>query len=207
MNRNWLFGACVFALAGFGLVIAQPGQFGGRQGRPGGPGGIGPASQPAGGPQMRPRSPGDFGPPPCHPPRGNHLVKLLDADGDHMLSPEEIAAASEVLLTLDANEDGALSMEELRPVPSAPPTPEDGDAPPAPPEGHPLINRLDTDDSGTVSQEEFLAPAMQAFDDIDTDDNQEIDEAEAEAARPPRPPHHGGPGHGPCPAPLPDDGI
>ncbi|MBM4088689.1 MAG: hypothetical protein FJ276_04565, partial [Planctomycetes bacterium] len=47
-------------------------------------------------------------------PRFNPLIRLFDADGDGVLSAEEIAGASKKLLEFDAGGDGRLTSEELR---------------------------------------------------------------------------------------------
>jgi hypothetical protein len=79
-----------------------------RGGGPGAEGRGGPGGR--GGPQGRP---GEFGPPP-HP-----VMTALDADGDRSLSADEIANAPRALKSLDANSDGKLTPDELRP-PGAP---------------------------------------------------------------------------------------
>jgi Ca2+-binding EF-hand superfamily protein len=52
--------------------------------------------------------------------RGNFgrrpLIAALDTNHDATISTQELAAASTSLLTLDANRDGQLSLEELRPT-------------------------------------------------------------------------------------------
>lgn len=66
----------------------------------------------------------EIGPPPQdgpRPPHGPHhpphdpLRRALDADGDHVISSEEIANAASALKTLDKNGDGKLDREEMRP--------------------------------------------------------------------------------------------
>lgn len=60
--------------------------------------------------------------PPDGPPRGDGpgpggppLVRALDTDRDGEISAEEIAKASESLKSLDKNDDGKLTEDELRP--------------------------------------------------------------------------------------------
>ncbi len=45
------------------------------------------------------------------------VMLALDADGDRALSPTEIANAASSLKALDANSDGKLTPDELRPLP------------------------------------------------------------------------------------------
>jgi hypothetical protein len=79
------------------------------------------------------------GPPPHdgpRPPHGPHhpphdpLRRALDADGDHVISSEEIANAASALKSLDRNGDGKLDREEMRP-----PMPPGMQRRPGPPEG------------------------------------------------------------------------
>lgn len=79
-------------IAIYAAVAQPPGAGPGPNGGPGGPGG-----------------PDGFRPPP-HP-----LEQALDTDGDHQLSAKEIENAAAALKTLDKNEDGKLSEDELRP--------------------------------------------------------------------------------------------
>jgi len=80
-----------------------------------------PRGEEAGGPG----GPGHRPPPP--------VIAVLDANHDGVIDATEIANASKALLTLDKNDDGQLTREELRP-----PRPE-GDAG-GPPEGGPGPN-------------------------------------------------------------------
>jgi hypothetical protein len=68
-----------------------------------------------------PHGPGGHG----GPARGGHgisIVRALDADKNHELSSTELANAAASIRTLDANTDGVVSNEELRPMrhPGAP---------------------------------------------------------------------------------------
>ena len=69
----------------------------------------------------------DWAPPP--PPPGflppHPLERALDQDRDGEISVEEIAGAATSLASLDRNEDGKLSRDELRPAP--PPRPREWD--------------------------------------------------------------------------------
>ena len=72
--------------------------------------------------ELRPPRPADAPEPPQgeQPPEGAKrpvppLIKALDADLDGIISAAEIANAAAALKTLDKNNDGQLTMEELRP--------------------------------------------------------------------------------------------
>lgn len=70
------------------------------------------------GPERPGRADGDRDGRPLPPP--GPLMAALDADRDGQLSAEEIDNASEALLALDKNDDGALSRDELPPPPPRP---------------------------------------------------------------------------------------
>jgi hypothetical protein len=70
-------------------------------------------------------------PPPPLPP----LVKVLDANGDGIIDPSEIANASAALLKLDKNGDGKLTPDEY--LPPRPPRPGGALAGGPPPDGPP----------------------------------------------------------------------
>ena len=108
---------------------------------PGGPQGGGPNAggnakpanqpfpgQPPGGPQ------GGNGQPQRPPPP---LVVALDADGDGVISADEIANAATALLTLDKNGDGQLGPAEYMGHPPHPPQGGNGPKPPGGPGGPP----------------------------------------------------------------------
>ncbi|MFH2007237.1 MAG: class I SAM-dependent methyltransferase [bacterium] len=48
-------------------------------------------------------------------PRGRHLIRLLDANRDGVISKDEIDGAPKVLRTLDRNGDGRLTSDEVHP--------------------------------------------------------------------------------------------
>lgn len=60
---------------------------------------------------MHQRGPG--GPPDGHPP--HPLMDALDSNNDGVLSTQEIDAATQALRSLDRNQDGELSFDELAP--------------------------------------------------------------------------------------------
>lgn len=98
---------------------------------------------------------------PPGPPPPNPVLVVLDADRDRTLSADEIAGATEALLTLDANGDGELTPNELRPPP--PPPPGEGD----------IVERLmrhDRNADGLLAPIELLPPhAAHLFIEADTD--------------------------------------
>jgi hypothetical protein len=132
-------------------------------------------AQDEGGPRQRgPHGPGPGG-------RGNPIVAVLDVNKDGVIDAGELANAGTALLKKDANGDGQLTMEELRPTPpegagedrgprpGRPPgagegqrpegrgvRPErEGQRPPAPP----VIAVLDADKDGVLSQGELTGAA------------------------------------------------
>ena len=105
MNRRWSVVTAAFSLCSCVCACAQPpenpgpGNPGaGRPGRGGGPGQPGQPGQPGRLGQQGPGQPGPGG-----ERRPNPIMMALDADGDHVISPDEIKAAATALLTLDKN--------------------------------------------------------------------------------------------------------
>src|SRR5690606_33873373 len=109
----------------------------------------------------------------------------LDADGDGTISAEEIAGASETLKSLDKNDDGKLSRDEIRPP--HPPRGPEGRGPDArgdrgefgPPPGGPRARRGGPDEfergprprfPGAGGPPHFLPPHM--HDQLDLSDEQ-----------------------------------
>lgn len=103
----WTFG--FLAAATFATATAQqPGPREGGEGPPRGDQGRQP-----GGPEGRqPGGPGG----PRFRPLPNPVVAALDADGDGVISADEIKNASAALAKLDKNSDGKLTDEETRPA-------------------------------------------------------------------------------------------
>ena len=117
--KKFLLASAVLALLGVSAtmtVLAQPPQEdrGPVGDRPDGPPPEGRRGER--GPD-RPGGPGE----PGRPPMPNPLVAALDKNGDHEISAEELLVATASLLTLDTNEDGKLTDDEMRP-----PRPEGG---------------------------------------------------------------------------------
>ena len=104
MTNKWLLLAIVGLLSCVALTsMAQPPSEG-EGGRRGQQEGRRPGPPPRGGPEGGPGR-GFGGPPP--------IMAALDADHDGELSAKEIEAAAKSLRTLDKNEDGKLTREEL----------------------------------------------------------------------------------------------
>jgi collagen type III alpha len=125
-----------------------------------------------------------FGPPP--------FFQLIDTDGDGKLSREELSKAAENLMKRDLNEDGFLTPDELfaglpgggppgaRPGTGTPPPGAPGDAP-----GRPggnmaaaMIRRVDKNGDAKLSKDEAPELMRNRFDQIDTNKDGFIDEAE-----------------------------
>lgn len=114
-------------------------------------------------------------------------------DTDRVVTRDEaLAQADQRFDRMDANKDGKLSPDEMRPTP--PPPPADGSAPPPPPPaggpamagprtGERMFARLDTNADGVVDRSEFRTQAGQRFDRIDTNKDGKIDPSERDAAR------------------------
>lgn len=105
--------------------------------------------------------------PPLIPP----FFVALDTDRDMVLSAEEISAASQALGKLDQNEDGEITLNELRMPPP------DGEKdrlesmhkPPVPP----VIAAMDSDEDGTLSSTE-LENAPESLKVLDKDGDGEL---------------------------------
>lgn len=127
------------------------------------------------------------------------------ADGQTMTREDALAAADRRFDRMDANKDGKLTPDEVRPP--APPAAADGSAPPPPPSagaggpGGGMFARLDANGDGAIDRDEFRAQAARRFDRMDTNKDGKIDADERQAARDMRGPR-GGPG-GDMPPPPP----
>ncbi len=108
------------------------------------------------------RGPRHAGPPENRP----HLVLALDADRDGVLSAAELEGASAALLKLDANGDGQITRDEIRPAGRGP---VDGVCPPEGPrrgnaQGQaqrpplpPVLAAVDVNQDGVLSADEIAA--------------------------------------------------
>lgn len=146
-----------------------------------------------------------------------------DANGDGVLSRDEAMAQADARFDrMDANKDGKLTADEMRPRrpmgesgATPPPPPADGAAPPPPPppgaggRGERMFARLDTNSDGVIDREEYRAQAAQRFDRMDTNKDGKIDAAERQAARDAMEQMRGRRGNGgdmpPPPPPAPTD--
>ena len=136
----------------------------------------------------------DRRPPPVPP-----LIAALDRDNNGVVSADEIATASQAIAGLDANGDGTLTAEELRPPrPEGAPGGEPKGPPPAGgrpgnPPPPPLITALDRDKDGVISAGE-IAGATAALLTLDRDGSGQLEREETL----PKPPERGeGAGRGP----------
>jgi len=144
------------------------------------------------------------------------------ANGDGTQTRDEAMAQADARFDrLDANKDGKLTPDEMRPhrpmaaaqpAPSAP-APADGSSPsPAPTAGHGfgerMFARLDTNGDGAIDRDEYRTQAAQRFDRMDTNKDGKIDPAERQAAREAREQmrgQHGGYGSMAPPAAAPEE--
>ena len=130
------------------------------------------------------------GPPPGDGMRGHRpppiLLTVLDADKDGTISATEIDNASTVLLTLDKNSDGQLTMDELMP---ARPEGTNNVAPPSMkgrgghrPPPSPVLGVLDADHDGVISASE-IANASTALKTLDKDGDGQLSSDELRPSR------------------------
>ena len=119
---------------------------------------------------------------------------------------------------MDADKDGKLNAEEMRPrgpapaadgaMPPPPPPPPGAGAPPR--DGSRMFAFLDTNGDGAIDRTEYRAQQMRRFDRIDTNKDGKIDQDERQAARDWMESRMGsragrGAGAPPPPPPAPDD--
>lgn len=119
-------------------------------------------------------------PPKGHRPPPPLLLPVLDTDKDGELSAEEIAGASEALLTRDKNGDGSLSKKEIAPPPKGGKI----QGPPPPKPSAFLVKRLDLDDDHSLSAEE-IESAPDTLSQLDTNGDGAISKKELKPGKPP----------------------
>jgi Ca2+-binding EF-hand superfamily protein len=130
-----------------------------------------PPRRPDGAPERRPN--GQPGMPP-----GGGLFAALDADRDGQLSTSEIVGAGTALLKLDRNGDGKLTPDEVF-GPGGMPAGRPGEARPG--VGRPggfSVETFDKDKDGKVSKEEAPDRLKERFDQVDTNSDGFLDQAE-----------------------------
>jgi len=125
--------------------------------------------------------------PPCGRRRGHGpLIMRHDTDGDGVVGRAEfITDVTDKFVELDADGDGDVDQEDLDAICRF-----------GPRLGRHLM-RHDTDGDGIVTEAEFLAFAESRFDALDTNDDDQVDQDEADAARPRRRGPRWNFGHGP----------
>lgn len=127
---------------------------------------------------------------PPGPPPPDALAPTLDPDRDRALSAAEIQNAAEALRQLDENQDGTISTDELRPKvrpEGRPPhsNEQDRDRPRTPPPS-PLMQALDSDGDGSLSDAE-ISEAPHSLLALDADEDGELSSNEAGLDRRPPP--------------------
>ncbi len=164
------------------------------------------AAQDAKGPGQRPHPPGAAGQgPEGRPGRGGGpLGGALDANHDGVIDASEIANASVALATLDKNNDGKLTVDEVRPPHRGPRpegAPDDGQEPPKPPGDEanakrphpPLVAALDANGDGVIDAAE-IANAPAALKSLDKNGDGQLTHDELRPAGGRGPGGPGGPG-------------
>jgi len=116
------------------------------------------------------------------PPPPDPMLMALDTNTNGVISADEIVNAPTALKTLDANSDGQLTQDELRPAcPMGPLNADNTQRPPPPP--MPIIKALDTNGDGVISADE-IANASAALKTLDTNGDGQLTQDEI---RPPCP--------------------
>jgi hypothetical protein len=128
------------------------------------------------------------------PPLGNPVVRAIDMDRNDELSAAELANAPAAIKTLDTNNDGKVSADELRPKPpaDAPQPPPDAPRPPAdrPHPDDPVMLALDANKDGELSAAE-IANATASLKALDANGDGKLSPDEFRPLPPPDAPQRG----------------
>lgn len=111
------------------------------------------------------------------PGGGDPIARVLDADQDGVISAAEIANAAVALKTLDANKDGQLTVDEIRPRGRG------FGGPGGPGGGGDFVARImgyDADGDGKVTSAELPEQMQRMFGRMDANNDGAIDKTEAE---------------------------
>ncbi|GIW87685.1 MAG: hypothetical protein KatS3mg108_2009 [Isosphaeraceae bacterium] len=175
------------------LDADKDGVLSGDELRPARPGATRPGDRPAGPPVGRPG-----GPPASRPDAGPNApgprrLANLDQNGDGKISRDEFRGPAALFDRLDADKDGVLSGDELRPArpgatrpgdrPAGPPVGRPGGPPASRPDAGPnapgprRLANLDQNGDGKISRDEFRGPAG-LFDRLDTNGDGVLDQAD-----------------------------
>jgi Ca2+-binding EF-hand superfamily protein len=112
-------------------------------------------------------------------PGAGKMFEKADTDRNGSLSKAEVLAAAErIFAHRDGNKDGVLDTADARSGKGKWHHGKGGEQ-----RAERMLNRLDTDKDGRISQAEMLARANRAFERFDTDRNGEVTKAEVDAKR------------------------
>ena len=112
-------------------------------------------------------------------PGAGKMFEKADTDKNGALSEAEVLASAEKIFERrDSNRDGVLDTADARPGKDKWHHGKGGEQ-----RAERMLNRLDTDKDGKISQSEMLARANRAFQRFDTDRNGEVTKTEVDAKR------------------------
>lgn len=112
-------------------------------------------------------------------PGAGRMFEQADSDKNGTLSEAEVLAAAEKIFERrDSNKDGVLDTADARPGKGKWHHGKGGEK-----RTERMLNRLDTNKDGKISQDEMLASATRMFERFDADKNGEVTKAEVDARR------------------------